>query len=141
MAEGTPHEYSPVSPYLMVDQGNEALEFYKQAFGAEVIETYPWEGRLGHATLRINGGDVMLSGEFPEYYERTGTKSPATLGGTTCTISLAVDDVDKWHARATGAGAQTLREPTNEFYGRMSKVRDPFGHVWSFTGPTLGTPS
>lgn len=141
MVEEHPHEYSPVSPYLMVDRGNDALEFYKAALGADVVETYPYEGRLGHATLKINGGDVMVSDEFPEYLDRTGTRAPASLGGTTCTISLAVDDVDRWHQRATGAGAQTLRDPADEFYGRMSKVRDPFGHVWSFTGPTLGSPS
>lgn len=133
------HAYARVSPYLMVDQGNAALEFYKAAFGAEVAETYPHEGRLGHATLKINGGDVMLSDEFPEYQAMVGTKAPRTLGGTTCTISLAVDDVDKWHERAVGAGAEVLRAPSDEFYGRMSKIRDPFGHVWSLTGPTLAT--
>ncbi|HEX8233809.1 MAG TPA: VOC family protein [Caulobacteraceae bacterium] len=136
-----PHEYSPVSPYLMVDRGNEALEFYQRAFGADVAETYMHEGRLGHATLKINGGDVMVSDEFPEYQAMVGTRAPSTLGGTTCTISLAVDDVDKWHERAVGAGAEVLRAPNNEFYGRMSKLRDPFGHVWSFTGPISGTPS
>ncbi len=49
-------QYAPVGVYLMVDRGEEALEFYKRAFGAEVTETYPWEGKLGHATLKINGG-------------------------------------------------------------------------------------
>lgn len=141
MADPAAHDYSSVSPYLMVDRGTEAVEFYKQAFAAEVVETYPHEGRLGHATLRINGGDVMLSDEFPEYQAMVGTKSPKTLGGTTCTVSLAVDDVDKWHERAVGARAEALRPPSDEFYGRTSKIRDPFGHVWSLTGPTTGAPA
>ena len=51
-----------------------------------MTETYPWEGKLGHATLKINGGEVMLSDEFPE--AMTGTRSPKSLGGTTTTISL-----------------------------------------------------
>ena len=73
----TPHKYAPVSPYLMVDNGAEALNFYRRAFGAEVIETYPHEEKLGHATLTINGGEVMLSDEFPE--DLTGVRSPKSL--------------------------------------------------------------
>ena len=136
MVEVMNDAYSPVSPYLMVDDGNGALEFYQRALNAEVRETYPYEGKLGHAMLRINGGDVMLSDEFPEHAAITGTQAPKTLGGTTTTVSLAVEDVDAWYQRATEAGATTLRPPKDEFYGRMCKIRDPFGHVWSFTGPT-----
>ena len=138
MAEVMNEPYAPVSPYLMVDEGNAALEFYKRALNAEVRETYPYEGKLGHATLRINGGDVMLSDEFPAHADMTGTKSPKSLGGTTTTISLAVQDVDDWFDRAVDAGAAVLRAPNDEFYGRMAKVRDPYGHVWSFTGPQKG---
>ena len=58
-------KYAPVSAYLMVHDGNGALDFYKRAFAAEVRETYPYEGKLGHATLLINGGEIMLSDEFP----------------------------------------------------------------------------
>lgn len=125
--------YSLLSPYLMVDKGDEALEFYKKAFGAEVRETYPYEGKLGHATLRINGADVMISDEFPE--SLTGVQSPRMLGGTTCTVSLNVDDADAWFNRATEAGAEVIRELTDEFYGRAGKVRDPFGHTWGIVGP------
>jgi PhnB protein len=130
MAEPT---YAAVGVYLMVDQGDAALEFYKRAFAAEVLETYPWEGKLGHATLRINGGEVMLSDEFPE--ATTGTRSPKSLGGTTTTVSLTVDDADAWFERALAAGAEVVRPLNDEFYGRSGKLRDPFGHVWSVVGP------
>lgn len=128
----TDESYSPISPYLMVHKGEEALEFYQQAFGAEVRETYPYEGKLGHATLRINGADVMISDEFPE--AMTGVQSPHSLGGTTCTISLAVDDADVWFNRALKAGADVIRELNDEFYGRSGKVRDPYGHTWGIVG-------
>jgi PhnB protein len=131
MAE--PTRYAPVSPYLAVDDGFGALEFYKKAFAADVRETYPWEGRLGHATLYVNGGEIMLSDEFDEAI--TGVRSPKSLGGTSCTVSLAVDDVDLWFDRAAQAGCSTVRPPTDEFYGRMGKVRDPYGHTWGFIGP------
>jgi PhnB protein len=128
--------YSPVSVYLTVDDGFAAIEFYKKAFAAEVRETYPWEGRLGHATLSINGGDVMLADGFDETI--TGMRSPKALGGTSCTISLSVADVDHWFDRAIGAGCTVIRPANDEFYGRMGKVRDPYGHAWGFTGPAKG---
>jgi PhnB protein len=132
---GKERSYSPVAPYLMVHDGRAAIEHYQRALGAEELERYDDEGRVGHATLRINGADVMLSDEYPEYVDTVGTLSPKTLGGTTSTVSLAVDDVDRWFERATGAGMSALRPPKDEFYGRNAKLRDPFGHVWSFTGP------
>jgi PhnB protein len=135
MAE-QPYKYAPVSIYLMVHDGNGALDFYRRAFGAEVIETYPHEGKLGHATLRINGGEVMLADEFPE--EMTGMRSPKSLGGTTSTVSLVVDDADAWFSRATAAGAEVVRALNDEFYGRAGKVRDPFGHTWGIMGPVKG---
>ncbi|HVW85102.1 MAG TPA: VOC family protein [Bryobacteraceae bacterium] len=126
-------KYAPVGVYLMVNDGNAALDFYKRAFAAEVTETYPWEGKLGHATLRINGGEVMLSDEFPE--AMTGVRSPRSLGGTTCTVTLSVDDADTWFERARTAGAEVVRALNDEFYGRSGKLRDPFGHTWGILGP------
>jgi PhnB protein len=132
MAEES-RKHAGVSPYLMVHDGNSALEFYRRAFAAEVLDTYPYEGKLGHATLRINGSELMLSDEFPEAL--TGVRSPKSLGGTTCTLSLAVDDADKWFERALAAGAQTVRPLNDEFFGRSGKVRDPYGHTWGIVGP------
>jgi PhnB protein len=127
------YKYSPITPYLMVHDGQAALDFYKRAFAADVKETYPHEGKVGHATLSINGADVMLSDEFP--VEVTGVKSPRALGGTTSTVSLAVEDADAWFERAVKAGADVVRPLANEFYGRSGKLRDPFGHTWGIVGP------
>jgi PhnB protein len=126
-------QHSPIGIYLMVHDGNAALEFYKRAFDAEVCETYPYEGKLGHATLKINGGELMLSDEFDETL--TGVRSPKSLGGTTSTISLNVDDADHWFEKAVDAGATVVRPLNDEFYGRSGKVRDPFGHTWGIVGP------
>ncbi len=132
-------KYAPVGLYLMVHDGAAALDFYKRAFAAEVTEEYPYEGKLGHATLKINGGEVMLSDEFDEAI--TGTRSPRTLGGTTASVSLTVDDADAWFERAVKEGAEVIRPLNDEFYGRSGKLRDPFGHTWAVLGPTRGTPS
>lgn len=121
-----------VAPYLSVRDGDAAIAFYKTAFGAEELERFDYEGKLGHATLRINDHVLMLADEFPEMEDMTGNVAPPTLGGrTTFTINLTVDDADKWFDRAIKAGATAIRPVTDEFFGRHGKLRDPFGHVWS----------
>lgn len=70
----------------------------------------------------------MLSDEFPEY----GIRGPLSMGGTSVSIHLHVDDADAVIARAKAAGAEVLRESQNHFYGeRSGTVRDPFGHRWN----------
>lgn len=121
----------------MVRNGARALDWYVRAFGGRVVARYDMDdGRLGHAMIELgNGGSIYLADEFPEMIERVGTLAPDTLGGTTMTVALAVDDVDAWQARAEAEGAVTIRPAADEFYGRNAKLRDPFGHVWSLTGP------
>ncbi len=131
-------KYGGLTPYLMVQNGDAAIQFYETAFEAKVLERFDVEGKLGHATLSLNGGHLLLSDEYPEYAEFTGTHAPQTLGGTTVTVTLAVEDVDAWYDRAIAAGATDVRAPKDEFYGRMGKLRDPFGHVWSLSGPPKG---
>ncbi len=69
----------------------------------------------------------MLSDEFPEF----GIRGPASIGGTSFTLHLHVDDADAAIARAVAAGATLVRPATDQFYGeRSGTVRDPFGHEW-----------
>ena len=125
----------PVVPYLMVRDRHAALDWYVRAFGAHEVVRYDMDdGRLGHATLELaNGGAIYLSDEFVE--KTVGTRAPESLGGTTFTVALAVDDTDAWIARAEAEGAVVIRPAADEFYGRHGKLRDPFGHVWSMIGP------
>ncbi|MGZ9099101.1 MAG: VOC family protein [Brevundimonas sp.] len=129
----------PVVPYLMVHDGPAALGWYMRALGATCVARYEeTDGRLGHATLSVNGGTIYLADEFPELRDRIGAGAPRTLGGTTVSIALAVDDVDAWMARAVAEGAVVIRAAGDEFYGRHGKLTDPYGHVWSMIGPKTG---
>jgi PhnB protein len=117
-----------VTPYLMVRGAAEAAEFYKRAFGAEeLMRTAAEDGkRLIHCHLKINGADVMMSDEFPEYGASLGE------GPNGVTLHLQVDDADEWWARATDAGATVVMPLAEQFWGdRYGQVRDPFGHTWS----------
>ena len=131
MADAT--QYPPVAPYLSVDDGRAALAFYARAFAAEPVgEVVEWKGKIGHAQLRTNGGDVMLSDWSQEFTEMIGVTPPARLGGSSVIVNLGVDDVDAWFTCAVEAGAVAVNAPADEFYGRHAKVRDPFGHVFAF---------
>lgn len=117
-------------PYLHVRDAAKAIEFYKEVFGAteKFRLNEPGSGRVGHAELDFGGATLMLADEFPE----CEIHGPLTVGQTTVTIHLHVDDADALIARATAAGARLEREPQDAFYGeRSGVVRDPFGHRWN----------
>lgn len=115
-------------PYLRVRDANAAIEFYKQAFGAEEeFRLSEPSGRIGHAQLKFGTFTVMLSDEYPEY----GIQGPEAFGGTGSSVHLHVDDVDAMTKQAAEAGAKIIMEPKDQFYGeRAAKVLDPFGHEW-----------
>jgi uncharacterized glyoxalase superfamily protein PhnB len=115
-----PDGYHTVTPYLVVAGIAQLIDFLKQAFGAEEIQrtTRP-DGSIGHAEVRMGDSRVMMGeagGEFPPM--------PGML-------HLYVEDVDALYRRALQAGASSLREPEDQFYGdRMAGVKDKFGNQW-----------
>ena len=115
--------------YLHVADAARAIEFYRDAFGAtEKFRLTEPGGRLGHAELLFGAATLMISDEFPEY----GIKGPHTVGGTSVTMHLHVDNADTLIQRAIDAGATLDMAPTDQFYGeRSGSVRDPFGHRWT----------
>ncbi|MBV8033050.1 MAG: VOC family protein [Betaproteobacteria bacterium] len=125
-----PKGYQSVTPYLSVRGAADAIDFYKQAFGARERMRMPGpNGKLGHAEIEINGHCVMLSDEHPEM----GHVGPQTLKGTSVSIHVYVPDVDKLAERAGKAGAKIMRGPEDQFYGdRIVSLEDPFGHRWHF---------
>jgi uncharacterized glyoxalase superfamily protein PhnB len=79
-----------------------------------------------------DGLEVML-GSVREEGLGFPWKQPGEVGAITQTIYVIVPDPDAHHARAKAAGAEILREVTDQDYGgRLYTCRDPEGHVWSF---------
>jgi uncharacterized glyoxalase superfamily protein PhnB len=126
---GSIHE---VYPYLRVHNTAEAIAFYARAFGAtELFRLAEPSGRIGHAEIKIGPATIMLSDEYPEH----DIKGPRSLGGTSFSIHLHVEDVDAAFEQAVRAGAQVIRSLKDQFYGeRSGTVRDPFGHEWLLGG-------
>ena len=117
-----------LTPQLICRDAARAIEFYRQAFGAEELFrlTEP-SGKVGHAEMRIADSRIMLADEYPDF----GALSPASVGGTPVSLHLYVADVDRAIERATTAGATLVRRAKDEFYGdRAGMVADPFGHKW-----------
>ena len=124
-----------VTPHLSIRGGRaaEAIEFYKQAFGAEELMRHAAEDgkRLLHASLRINGDMLMLADDFPEYRGREAGPPEGV------TLHLHVQDADAAWKRAVDAGAQVTMELADQFWGdRYGQVTDPFGFTWSI-GATI----
>ena len=128
-----PRGASVISPYLVVRRAGEMLDFYKKVFGAtETTRLIQPDGRIGHAEITIGGATVMLADEFPE----RGIVSPLTLGPARSPVGIHVyvEDVDTAYQRALAAGATSLREPADQFYGdRNAQVTDPSGHLWDIS--------
>ncbi len=115
-----PDGYHTVTPYLIVEGADELLEFAKEAFGAEETVRMPKpDGSVAHAEVRI-GDSVVMLGDAGEPWP----PMPAA-------IHLYVDDCDTAYRRALEAGATSVQEPADQFYGdRSAGVRDPVGNVW-----------
>jgi PhnB protein len=124
-----PEGYHTVTPYLIVNGGAKAIEFYKRALGAtEKLRLEGPDGKIGHAEIEIGDSVVMLADEFPEM----GAKSPQSIGGTPVGICLYVENVDARFEQAVKAGAKIERPLQDQFYGdRSGTVIDPFGHKWT----------
>jgi PhnB protein len=129
-----PEGYHTLTPYLTVRDAVRAIEFYKQAFGAQErgVMKGP-DGKVMHAELKIGDSIIMLGDEFPEY----GALSPQSTGGAGLGLHIYVDGVDAAFDRAVKAGARVDMPVSDQFWGdRYGKLTDPFGHKWSIATHT-----
>ena len=122
----------PVTPYLIVDGGAAAIDWYRDVFGA--IEVNRWTGaagRVAHAELRIGESSIFLGDEHVDYED---IHAPPRIGGSPVYLDLETDDVAALFDAAIGAGATSIRAPTDpQLAVQSAKVRDPFGHIWLIT--------
>ena len=128
MVKPIPEGYHSVTPYLVVNGGAKAIAFYTRAFGAvERERMQDSSGKVRHAEISIGDSRLMLADEHPE----VGALCPETVGGSSVSIYLYVEDVDAVIAAAVAAGARLTRPVADQFYGdRVGGITDPFGHRW-----------
>lgn len=115
-----PDEYHTITPYLIVHDVDGLMDFLQRALDAREIERLEAPGgSIVHAEMRI-GDSVVMMAEANEQ----NPPMPAML-------HLYLEDADTAYRRALEAGATSLREPEDQFYGdRTAGVQDRFGNQW-----------
>ena len=119
-ANRIPEGCHSVTPYLLVPDVGRLVEFLKQAFdGIERARILRPNGTVLHAQVRV-GDSLLMIGEPQSPWK----PQPAML-------YLYVPDVDATYQRALAAGAMSVSEPVNMFYGdRSACVKDVSGNNW-----------
>ena len=115
-----PDGFHTITPYLTVPGVAKLIDFVKQAFDAKEIERMQRpDGTVQHAEVKIGDSIVMMGEPQGQWTARPGT------------LYVYVDDVDSTYRRAIDAGARSLTEPADMFYGdRNAGVEDPSGNSW-----------
>lgn len=125
---GRPNNATSLTPFLAIPRAADAIAFYRDVFGATVIDVTEMGGVVVHADLDFGLGLLQIGEPSPDY-----RLVPPPAGDDDCySLGLYVPDVDAVLARAEAAGA-TVREPASVFVSgdRFASIRDPFGVRWS----------
>ncbi|WP_404472787.1 VOC family protein [Microbacterium aerolatum] len=125
---GRPNNATSLTPFLAIPRAADAIAFYRDVFGATVIDVTEMGGVVVHADLDFGLGLLQIGEPSPDY-----RLVPPPAGDDDCySLGLYVPDVDAALARAEAAGA-TVREPASVFVSgdRFASIRDPFGVRWS----------
>lgn len=120
MTNPAPEGYHTVTPYLIVNRVTELIAFIKEVFqGVEIRITPRPDGSIQHARVRVGDSPIMMG-------EAVGDVTPMPA-----ILYVYVDDPDATYERALKAGATSIREPADQFYGdRNAGVRDASGNQW-----------
>jgi uncharacterized glyoxalase superfamily protein PhnB len=115
-----PEGFHTVTPYLMIKDAPRLLSFLREAFGAkEIHRTTAPDGTIACAAAKVGGSMVMVS------------EAPADRTPFPAQIYLYVPDTDAVYRQALKAGASSILEPVDQFYGdRNAGVTDPAGNNW-----------
>jgi uncharacterized glyoxalase superfamily protein PhnB len=120
-----------VTPYLLYEDGEGAIDFLTGAFGFRVVDRTTGAAGGLHAELEVtrSGGRIYL-GQPPAAF---GFRNPGVVGRTSHVYVVLDGDVDGHFARAVAAGARVLEEPNDLPFGhRRYGCADPQGHEWFF---------
>lgn len=123
----TPEGFQSVTPNLTFKDTKKALEFYKKALSAEILEVLPMPDGNGtmHATMKIGNSILMMGDEMPN------CPSAETLGGSSISLFIYVPNVDTAFEQAIAAGAMETMPVMDMFWGdRCGNLADPFGYTW-----------
>lgn len=123
-------QFPTLTPYIVVSDGNAAIEFYQKALGATVLNVahVPGTTRIMNAQLQVGDSVLMLNDEFPDW----GVVAPKPGDTVHGTIHINSHDIEADWARAVNAGATVCMELADMFWGdRYGSFTCPFNYKWS----------
>ncbi|HSL65812.1 MAG TPA: VOC family protein [Gaiellaceae bacterium] len=116
-----------VTPYLLYEDVDAAVEFLARAFGFREVDRAVGAAGGTHVELATELGGRVYAGQPP-----SGFRNPGAVGATSL-VYVLVDEADTHFARTVEAGAEILEEPNDTPFGhRRYGCRDPQGHEWFF---------
>jgi PhnB protein len=116
-----PPNQPQLTPYFTVANADKAIEFYKQVFGAKVLNQMASpDGKIAHATLKIGNAALMVS-------DPMGPQPQTITGG----VMIYVKDAKAIWDKAVQLGANGVMPVADMFWGdRWGVFVDPFGNSW-----------
>ncbi|MBS0236527.1 MAG: VOC family protein [Proteobacteria bacterium] len=133
-----PDNMPTLSPYLAVLDAQRSLDFYQKAFGFK-LHSEPMRdesGKIGHCEMEFHGAFIMFSPEsnWGSYASTVKMVAPKTIGTSrSAALYVYCPDVDALYNQAIAAGAKSIAEPQDAFWGdRYCSVEDIDGYIWSF---------
>jgi uncharacterized glyoxalase superfamily protein PhnB len=127
MAKPIPDGYHSVTPSFTFKDSQKAMDFYKKAFDARVLDVFPNLSGPGimHATMQIGNSILMMGDESPN------CKSAESMGGSAMGLFVYVPDADATFKKFIAAGGKEVMPVIEQFWGdRAGSAKDPFGYQW-----------
>lgn len=127
MTKFMPEGFRAVTPSFTFKDSQKAIDLYKKAFNAKVLEIFhnPTGHGVMHAVIQIGDSVLMMGDESPQ------CKSAESLGGSPITLFIYTPDADKLFNQAVEAGCTATMPVADMFWGdRAGAISDPFGYCW-----------
>ena len=115
-----------VKPFLTVNNGKNAVNFYVSAFGAIETKRFELPDQKISSVIEIDKAEFYVGDEEPH----NGNLSPNLKSSNSIRIILQTKNADALFEKAIKLGATEICPMTTEEDWRIGKLKDPFGHIW-----------
>jgi PhnB protein len=118
---GIPKGFHTITPNIIANDAEQAIEFFKKAFGAtENYRLTSSDGKITHCEMKL-GDSVFNVGSSMEGWPARGLAA-----------QIYVENSDELFERAVEAGSSEIMPMTDMFFGsREGRISDPFGNIWT----------
>jgi len=120
---------------LLVHDLDEAIAFYRDAAGFDLVEDTDQGGGRRWVVVRPPGGDGGTGLLLALPSDEAQAARVGDQAGGKVWLFLETDDFARDHARMTAAGVRFREEPRHEPYGTVAVWEDLYGTPWDLIQP------